>query len=504
LLPSISLLADEDVAHREEDFLALAERADAALAEMRAMEAPADPQEVVKFMASLAERRGFDLPSPTALAMDARAVAARIPADLLPLALERIWGDFAYRRLPEPPDFAKAVEAELRDRREAAAKVHTVALKARHARWLKEKRRDADTRHATEKERERAWWEAMRPAVEEDPRPSSLPRSEGLPVVDPELRRGDLPEADVAEVASEVEANPSRPGDLPDTAGQPEQGYEIHTGGTSGNDHGCVDDPPVVAFRDGALAAVSDIGADLDGHIAGPVEDNDHPARAGGKRLDRAKAVRREAGDPPDGAAPTPVSGDTELWRKLGDDEVRKVAYRGRCLTPARTSTRERYAMNEDNGIVRLRQPNAIGDPLTALLRSGTRRLLEQAIEAEVAAFLTSMKELKLPDGRDRVVRHGHGPERVIQTRIGPVEVQRIKVRDRAPGPVAERIRFSSALLPHWARRTTSLDALLPILYLRGVSAGDFQEALGVQALRSCLCAPGEAGAIQPVEVRSG
>jgi hypothetical protein len=100
--------------------------------------------------------------------------------------------------------------------------------------------------------------------------------------------------------------------------------------------------------------------------------------------------------------------------------------------------------MNEDTSIVRLRQPEEIDDPLTALLRSGARQLLEQAIEAEVAAFLASMKELKLPDGRDRLVRHGHGPERMIQTGIGPVEVQRIKVRDRAPGPAAERIRFSS------------------------------------------------------------
>jgi putative transposase len=135
--------------------------------------------------------------------------------------------------------------------------------------------------------------------------------------------------------------------------------------------------------------------------------------------------------------------------------------------------------MNEDNSIVRLRQPNAIDDPLTALLRSGARRLLEQAIEAEVEAFLASMRDLKLANGRDRLVRHGHGPERMIQTGIGPVEVQRVKVRDRAPGPAGERIRFRSALLPRWARRTTSLDALLPILYLRGVSAGDFQEALG-------------------------
>ena len=99
--------------------------------------------------------------------------------------------------------------------------------------------------------------------------------------------------------------------------------------------------------------------------------------------------------------------------------------------------------MSEDSKVIRLRQPDEIDDPLTAVLRTGARRLLEQAIEAEVAAFLTARKELKLPDGRDRLVRHGHGPERVIQTGIGPVEVQRVKVRDRAAGPVAERIRLT-------------------------------------------------------------
>src|SRR3954469_10228532 len=66
-----------------------------------------------------------------------------------------------------------------------------------------------------------------------------------------------------------------------------------------------------------------------------------------------------------------------------------------------------------------------------------------------------------------------------VQTGIGPVPVQRVKLRDRGAGPEGERIRFSSALLPRWARRTRSLDALLPVLYLRGVSMGDFQEALG-------------------------
>ena len=104
--------------------------------------------------------------------------------------------------------------------------------------------------------------------------------------------------------------------------------------------------------------------------------------------------------------------------------------------------------------------------------------MLEQAIEAEVESFLASFKDLKLPDGRDRIVRHGHGPERAIQTGIGPVEVRRAKVRDRGADDDGERIRFTSAILPRWARRTKSLDALLPILYLRGVSTGDFQEAL--------------------------
>ncbi|TWA76454.1 transposase-like protein [Azospirillum brasilense] len=135
--------------------------------------------------------------------------------------------------------------------------------------------------------------------------------------------------------------------------------------------------------------------------------------------------------------------------------------------------------MDEISKVVRLRQPEEIDDPLTAILRAGARRLLEQAIEAEVDAFLASMKDLRLPDGRERVVRHGHGPERAIQTGIGPIPVRRVKVRDRGAGDAGERIRFTSALLPRWARRTKSLDALLPILYLRGVSAGDFQEALG-------------------------
>ena len=134
--------------------------------------------------------------------------------------------------------------------------------------------------------------------------------------------------------------------------------------------------------------------------------------------------------------------------------------------------------MTRNSTVVPLRQPEVVDDPLTAVLRSGARRLLSQAIEAEAEAFLALMKGVQLPDGRDRVVRHGHAPERSVETGIGPVKVQRVKLRDRGAGAVGERMRFTSAILPRWSRRTRSLDALLPILYLRGVSMGDFQEAL--------------------------
>ena len=133
--------------------------------------------------------------------------------------------------------------------------------------------------------------------------------------------------------------------------------------------------------------------------------------------------------------------------------------------------------------VIPLRRPDTLDDPLTAVLRDGARRLLAQAIEAEAEAFLAEMKGKRLADGRERLVRHGHGPERLVQTGIGSVPVRRVKLRDRgaeagSDEAGAERIRFTSAILPRWARRTRSLDALLPVLYLRGISTGDFQEAL--------------------------
>jgi hypothetical protein len=125
--------------------------------------------------------------------------------------------------------------------------------------------------------------------------------------------------------------------------------------------------------------------------------------------------------------------------------------------------------MSTDNNLLQFRQPDTFDDPLNELAREGARRMLAQALIAEADAFVAELKDLKLPDGRDRIVRHGYGPERNIQTGIGAVAVRRAKVRDRGEVIEAEKIRFTPAILPKWARRTKSLDALLPILYLRDV-----------------------------------
>lgn len=134
--------------------------------------------------------------------------------------------------------------------------------------------------------------------------------------------------------------------------------------------------------------------------------------------------------------------------------------------------------MEKTTTVVPFRQAGFIDDPLTDVAREGARRMLAEALRVEVDAFVAGLADKILPDGRQRVVRHGHAPRRTIQTGIGPIEVTRPKVRDRAEVPIGEKIRFTSAILPRWARRSRSLDALLPILYLRGISTGDFQEAL--------------------------
>jgi putative transposase len=130
-----------------------------------------------------------------------------------------------------------------------------------------------------------------------------------------------------------------------------------------------------------------------------------------------------------------------------------------------------------DTNVLQLSQPGTFSDPLTEVLRSGARALLAQAVDAEVAALLSVHAEELTTGGRRRLVRHGYLPEREIMTGIGPVAVRCPRIRDRL-GEGSERIRFSSAILPPYARRSKSLEVLIPILYLKGVSSGQFEEAL--------------------------
>jgi putative transposase len=130
-----------------------------------------------------------------------------------------------------------------------------------------------------------------------------------------------------------------------------------------------------------------------------------------------------------------------------------------------------------DTNVFQLSQPGSFADPLTEVLRKGARALLAQAVEAEVATLLSRYAGETTDHGRQRLVRHGHLPQREIMTGIGPVGVRCPRVRDRV-GEGSQRIRFSSAILPPYARRSKSLEVLIPILYLKGISTGDFKEAL--------------------------
>jgi putative transposase len=129
-------------------------------------------------------------------------------------------------------------------------------------------------------------------------------------------------------------------------------------------------------------------------------------------------------------------------------------------------------------------------DVLTEVLRSGSQRLLAQAIQAEVDAYLTAHSHLRDEAGRQQVVRNGYLPERTITTGIGPIEVKQPRVHDRRSH--REREKFTSAILPPYLRKTKSLEELIPWLYLKGVSTGDFAEALAALLGPDCpgLSAP--------------
>ncbi len=119
---------------------------------------------------------------------------------------------------------------------------------------------------------------------------------------------------------------------------------------------------------------------------------------------------------------------------------------------------------------------DAISDPLTDLLRSGAQQLIQHAVEAELQELLNQHSERRTEDGNAVVVRNGHLPERELQTGLGPVTVKIPKVRSKSGEPVT----FRSALVPPYVRKTKSLEAALPWLYLKGISSGEMDEALKV------------------------
>jgi len=131
--------------------------------------------------------------------------------------------------------------------------------------------------------------------------------------------------------------------------------------------------------------------------------------------------------------------------------------------------------MNKHN-VVELQNREFPTDPLTDMLREGATQLIHQAVAAEFAELLLQHSQRRTVDGKQAVVRNGYLPARAIQTGIGPVTVQIPKVRSKDGEPVT----FRSALVPPYVRKTRSLEAALPWLYLKGISTGEMQEALQV------------------------
>jgi putative transposase len=138
---------------------------------------------------------------------------------------------------------------------------------------------------------------------------------------------------------------------------------------------------------------------------------------------------------------------------------------------------KDTHTMTKDN-VISLKKPEPfVDDPITEILRNGARKLLAQAFETEIEIFISQYKDLKDELGRQRIVRNGHLPEREIQTGIGAVSVKVPRTRDRHH-QTTKRIRFSSSILPPYLRKTKSMEQLIPWLYLKGISTGDFSDAL--------------------------
>lgn len=115
--------------------------------------------------------------------------------------------------------------------------------------------------------------------------------------------------------------------------------------------------------------------------------------------------------------------------------------------------------------------------PLDQLLREGARRMLQAAINAEVEGFIDEHRDRRDEQGRRQVIKNGNLPAREILTGAGPIEVTQGRVRDNSPDRDS-RVQFTPSVLPAYLRRTDAIEELIPWLYLKGISTGDFGEAL--------------------------
>jgi len=130
-----------------------------------------------------------------------------------------------------------------------------------------------------------------------------------------------------------------------------------------------------------------------------------------------------------------------------------------------------------DAEVARFRANFEARSPLDEIIREGARRMLQAAIDAEVEEFVAAHADRRDEQGRRRVVRNGRLPSREILSGAGPLEVSQPWVRDKSPQG-EERVMFSPGVLPRYLRKTKAIEELIPWLYLKGISTGDFSEAL--------------------------
>lgn len=133
---------------------------------------------------------------------------------------------------------------------------------------------------------------------------------------------------------------------------------------------------------------------------------------------------------------------------------------------------------NTDTNVIPLNSDASFADELSIVLKRGAQQMLQAAIESEVADYVGQYADSLDENGRRLVVRNGHHPERSIQTGIGDIAVKKPKVNDKRTDAHGERFRFASSIIPPYLKRTKSIEELIPWLYLRGISTGDFPLAL--------------------------